>query len=55
MPLEAISTSEIKEIKGTLQTAARLVSWLPNNSMEKDPGDFRACTTVSCPGCGFKL
>lgn len=42
-------------IKGTLQTAAQLVSWLPNNFMEKDPGDFQACAIVSCRGCGFKL
>lgn len=42
-------------IKGTLQTASQLVSRLPNNSMEKDPGDFRACAIVSRRGCGFKL
>ena len=35
-------------IKETSQTAAQMVSWLPNNSMEKDPGDFPAHSFLPC-------
>lgn len=41
-------------IRGTLQTAAQIVSQLPNHSMEKDPGDFRDWAVVSYRGCKFK-